>query len=74
MFRFGSTGIHPAIIKLGLQYAEGIITGSNARCAALMNAVCHLIADYETPPQKELARHLESKLKPAISYLANTDV
>ncbi|XP_076803534.1 translation initiation factor eIF2B subunit delta-like [Clavelina lepadiformis] len=66
---FGSTGIHPAIIKLGLQYAEGIITGSNARCAALMNAVCHLIADYETPPQKELARHLESKLKPAISFL-----
>uniref|UniRef100_H2Z4E0 Translation initiation factor eIF2B subunit delta n=1 Tax=Ciona savignyi TaxID=51511 RepID=H2Z4E0_CIOSA len=66
---FGSNAIHPAFIRLGLQYAEGTVTGSNARCAALISAVCKLISDYETPPQKELSRHLESKLKPAISFL-----
>ncbi|XP_078494607.1 translation initiation factor eIF2B subunit delta-like [Ciona intestinalis] len=66
---FGKNAIHPAIIRLGLQYAEGTVTGSNARCAALMSAICKLISDYETPPQKELSRHLESKLKPAISFL-----
>ena len=66
LVRFSATGIHPAIIQLGLQYAEGVIAGSNARCAALMDAICHMIHDYVTPPQKELSRHLESKLKPAI--------
>ena len=30
--------IHPAIIKLGLQYADGIVCGSNARCIALLAA------------------------------------
>ena len=30
--------IHPAIVKLGLQYADGIICGSNARCIALLAA------------------------------------
>ncbi|KAK2560072.1 Translation initiation factor eIF-2B subunit delta [Acropora cervicornis] len=35
----GSVGsIHPAIITLGVQYAKGIISGSNARCVALLLA------------------------------------
>lgn len=28
--------IHPAILQLGLRYAEGIVSGSNARCVALL--------------------------------------
>ena len=28
--------IHADILQLGLKYAEGIITGSNARCVALL--------------------------------------
>jgi hypothetical protein len=35
---FSSGGIHPVIIKLGLQYAEGVICGSNARCLAMLAA------------------------------------
>jgi translation initiation factor eIF-2B subunit delta len=35
---FGTGGIHPAFIKLGLQYAEGVVCGSNARCIALLAA------------------------------------
>ena len=38
--RFSSDSrVHPAILRLGLQYAEGIISGSNARCIALMAAM-----------------------------------
>ncbi|XP_071954451.1 translation initiation factor eIF2B subunit delta-like [Antedon mediterranea] len=66
---FGSCEIHPAIIKLGLQYAEGIICGSNARCIALMNTFKRVIQDYSTPDDKELSRDLESRIKPYISFL-----
>ncbi|XP_031959967.1 translation initiation factor eIF-2B subunit delta isoform X1 [Corvus moneduloides] len=31
-----STVIHPAVVRLGLQYSQGIINGSNARCIALL--------------------------------------
>ncbi len=65
--RFSSTcSIHPAILKLGLQYAEGVICGSNARCIALLAAMKQVINDYVTPPQKELARDLDAKIKPYI--------
>ena len=37
--RFTSSAIHPAILKLGVQYAEGVICGSNARCVALLSAL-----------------------------------
>ncbi|XP_047145211.1 translation initiation factor eIF2B subunit delta isoform X1 [Hydra vulgaris] len=68
---FLSTGtIHPVIIKLGLQYAKGIISGSNARCIALLYAFKQVINDYTVPPSKELARDLEMKIKPCISFLS----
>ena len=37
--RFTSGSIHHSIVKLGLQYAEGIICGSNARCVSLLCAL-----------------------------------
>ena len=36
------------------------------RCIALLVAFKQVIADYSTPPQKDLSRDLESKLKPYI--------
>lgn len=66
---FSSGTIHPAIVKLGLQYAAGIISGSNARCIALLCAFKQVINDYVTPPSKELSRDLEAKIKPCISFL-----
>lgn len=33
-----STVIHPAIVRLGLQYSQGIVAGSNARSVALLHA------------------------------------
>lgn len=64
-----STVIHPAIVRLGLQYSQGIIAGSNARSVALLHAFKQVIRDYTTPPNEELSRDLVNKLKPYISFL-----
>lgn len=66
---FPQGNIHPAVIKLGLQYASGIISGSNARAVALMEAFKRVISDYSTPEHKELSRDLEASLKPCINFL-----
>ncbi|NXO50309.1 EI2BD factor, partial [Aramus guarauna] len=64
-----STVIHPSVVRLGLQYSQGIINGSNARCIALLEVFKQLIRDYSTPPNEELSRDLVAKLKPHISFL-----
>ncbi|KFR08099.1 Translation initiation factor eIF-2B subunit delta, partial [Opisthocomus hoazin] len=55
--------------RFGLQYSQGIINGSNARCIALLEVFKQLIRDYSTPPNEELSRDLVAKLKPHISFL-----
>lgn len=62
--------IHPAFIKLGLQCANGTISGSNSRCLAFLNALRSFINDYKQPKDfTELSKDLESKLKPNINFL-----
>ena len=61
--------IHPSIMTLGLQFAEGNVVGSNARCVALMKALKDFIEDYTTPESSELDRDLNDKLKPQITFL-----
>ncbi|ELV13736.1 Translation initiation factor eIF-2B subunit delta [Tupaia chinensis] len=62
-----SSVIHPAMVRLGLQYSQGLLSGSNARCIALLHALKQVIQDYITPPNEELSRDLVNKLKPYIS-------
>ncbi|XP_075872000.1 translation initiation factor eIF2B subunit delta [Nelusetta ayraudi] len=64
-----STVIHPAIVRLGLQYSQGIVAGSNSRAVALLHAFRQVIRDYTTPPNEELSRDLFNRLKPYISFL-----
>lgn len=64
-----SNEIHPAIVQLGLQYTNRIVKGCNARGLALMNAMKSVIADYETPSQKEFSRGLEDTIKLSCNYL-----
>ncbi|XP_063079655.1 translation initiation factor eIF-2B subunit delta [Engraulis encrasicolus] len=64
-----STVIHPSIVRLGLQYSQGIVAGSNARSVALLHAFKQVIQDYTTPQHEELSRDLVNKLKPYISFL-----
>jgi len=61
--------IHPAIVQLGLQYAEGAIQGSNARCIAFMTAMKRVISDYTTPEDREMSRDLDAKLKTHVTFL-----
>ena len=41
--------VHPAVLQLGLKYADGSITGANARCIAMLDMLRNLVQDYETP-------------------------
>jgi translation initiation factor eIF-2B subunit delta len=61
--------VHPAFVKLGVQYRSKKILGSNARCRALLLAVKCLINDLQTPPKQEFCRYLESTLKSCVDYL-----
>lgn len=61
--------IHPAIVRLALQFSEFKITGANARCIATLTAFKFVIQDYITPPSNTLSRHLMTYLSPQISYL-----
>ncbi|XP_050807648.1 translation initiation factor eIF-2B subunit delta isoform X1 [Gopherus flavomarginatus] len=64
-----SMAIHPAVVRLGLQYSQGLLNGSNARCLALLQVFRQVIWDYSTPPNEELSRDLLARLKPYISFL-----
>lgn len=64
-----STTIHPAIVRLGVQYSSGVVKGCNARGLAFMSAIKSVIEEYETPSQKEFSRSLEDVIKSCGSYL-----
>lgn len=64
-----SSVVHPAMVRLGLQYSQGLVSGSNTRCVALLRALQQVIRDYTTPPNEELSRDLVNKLKPYFSFL-----
>ncbi|KAJ8941406.1 hypothetical protein NQ314_010406 [Rhamnusium bicolor] len=61
--------VHPAFVKLGVQYMNKKVLGSNARCLAVLNALKHLIDDLQTPPKQEFCRYLESVLQTCTTYL-----
>lgn len=63
--------LHPAIIKLGLQYQSDSVVGSNARCYAFLNAMKILINDYATPPEKDFSRGLEAEIQQSVEFLQN---
>ncbi|KAH0840110.1 hypothetical protein J3R83DRAFT_1084 [Lanmaoa asiatica] len=63
--------IHPAVIRLGLQFAEFKITGANARCIAMLSAFKTVIQHYVTPRNNTLSRHLMTHLSPQITHLVS---
>ena len=56
------------LVKLGLQLAHEVVSGSNARCIAFLAAFRHFIADYKAPDSatRPISKDLEVKLKPNI--------
>jgi len=63
--------VHPAVLTLGLRYADGSITGGNARCVAMLHALAQVVRDYVTPPGKSLARDLTTVLNAHITFLVD---
>ncbi|CAF1262254.1 unnamed protein product [Rotaria sordida] len=66
--------VHPAIIKLGLQYATRQIVGSNLRCVAFLVAIQKMFEDYEGPQGSNNLSTLDpvdlnKKLKTHINFL-----
>ncbi|KAJ8442152.1 hypothetical protein Cgig2_015493 [Carnegiea gigantea] len=61
--------VHPAVYKVGVHYLTGNITGSSARCIAMLHAFKEAIEDYHTPPDKTLIRDLTARLSSYISFL-----
>jgi len=62
--------IHPGIVSLGLKYADGIITGGNARCVAMLSAFKQVIQDFTVDnPNKEFRQALITHLNNQIDYL-----
>jgi len=66
-----ASALHPAVLKLGLLYAQGVIRGGNARCRAMLQVFSQLIGEYDPPASAigDLRPHLDSTiLKPAFQY------
>ncbi|CAK1601674.1 unnamed protein product [Parnassius mnemosyne] len=64
-----NSNLHPAVIKLGVQLASQVVTGSNARCIALLDALKKMVRDYSLPAKTEFARGLESHLAASLEFL-----
>lgn len=64
-----NSSIHPAIIRLGVQYANRVVVGSNARCVAFLAAIKQVIRDFVKPAQADFVRGLESHLQESLAYL-----
>ncbi|XP_038207791.1 translation initiation factor eIF-2B subunit delta [Zerene cesonia] len=64
-----NSNLHPAVVKLGVQLATRVITGSNARCIALLDALKKMVRDYSLPARTEFARGLEAQLAASLGFL-----
>nr|XP_032529005.1 translation initiation factor eIF-2B subunit delta [Danaus plexippus plexippus] len=64
-----NSNLHPAVIKLGVQLASRVVTGSNARCIAFLDALKKVVRDYSLPAKTEFARGLESQLAACVDFL-----
>ncbi|GBG27976.1 Translation initiation factor eIF-2B subunit delta [Hondaea fermentalgiana] len=61
--------VHPAVIAVGLKFANGELRGANTRMASMMQAFKETIADYERPENASVARDLTGRLDPMIQFL-----
>ncbi|CAH0405620.1 unnamed protein product [Chilo suppressalis] len=64
-----NSNLHPAIVKLGVQLATRVVSGSNARCIALLDALKKMIRDYSLPARTEFSRGLEAALTASLQHL-----
>ncbi|XP_033252755.1 translation initiation factor eIF-2B subunit delta-like isoform X2 [Drosophila miranda] len=61
--------VHPSMARLGVQYAQRTVVGSNARCIAFLHALRQVVQDFETPAKKEFGRSLDAAVKHHVDHL-----
>jgi translation initiation factor eIF-2B subunit delta len=64
--------IDPAVVTLGLKFADWLVVGANKRTQAILQALCKVVVEYECEEMvtsADLSRNLDQRLKPLISYL-----
>ncbi|CAM0141117.1 unnamed protein product [Umbelopsis sp. WA50703] len=61
--------LHPAVLALGLRFAEHKMVGSNARCVAMLTTFAKIIRDHKPPSDASFSRHIQKYLDPHIAYL-----
>ena len=66
-----SSDIPPAVLRLGLAYSNGDVTGSNARCVAMLSAFHTVIREYAVPANKILRDDLLQRLKPWVRFITD---
>lgn len=65
----GVKDVHPYIARLGAQYRNRVICGSNVRCLALLNALKQVISDYRTLASEEITRGIGKELTHSLEFL-----
>lgn len=69
-----AAALHPAVLSLGLQYADGSVRGANSRCISMLRTFQKIIQDYTLSSNlsemaKDYRHDLEHRLlKPAFTY------
>lgn len=61
--------VHPSIVRLGLDYANGAVRGADARCVAMLEAFREVVKDYRVPEGKTLQRDLVAHLSVNVGFL-----
>ncbi|CAD7694769.1 unnamed protein product [Ostreobium quekettii] len=67
--RPGTWELHPAILQLGLQFADGTVRGGNARTAAMLEAFVQVVQDFRSIDGTFQPRELTAVLSPNINFL-----
>jgi len=65
------SNIHPSMIQLGLQHAEGEVVGSSGRCISLLLAIKSLLNDslQQLASAEDINKEVDSLLKPNLTFL-----
>jgi len=63
--------IHPVIVRLGLRYAQGLVTGSSERCISLLTSLRTVVTDCVASLQSgpDLYKDIDNLIKPNITFL-----
>ncbi|GJQ10109.1 hypothetical protein GpartN1_g4867.t1 [Galdieria partita] len=71
-FQKDASELHPAVIKLGLQYASDVISGASSRCLSLLDTLALVIESFslsEYLETRDYRRELDKYLRRNIQFL-----